>query len=147
MNEEGFKLFLNDRSKNFKDLSILDFAPPNKIAQIIAKSLTQKKQMKITQLRKIFTTIKSLEIKVKSEKPQDAFKEHELFMLIPHLAYAKGRDLIPTEFYEKMKAIIGDGETGKIKCIEDFNRFVDFMTAIVAYHKEASASKGGTNHD
>jgi CRISPR-associated protein Csm2 len=138
--------FLNDKSKTFKDMQIIEFAPPEECAQIIAEQLAKKK-MKITQLRKIFTTIKALELRVKDQKPDDSFMEQEFYMLIPHLAYAKGRDLIPSDFYDRMKKIIGDGKTGKIKTVEDFKRFVDFMTAIIAYHKEISSSKGGNKHD
>ncbi|MBN1625211.1 MAG: type III-A CRISPR-associated protein Csm2 [Deltaproteobacteria bacterium] len=137
--------FLNDKSKTFKDISITQFAPPGKWAERLVKELH--KDIKTTQLRKVFTTIKSLEVKVKGNKPEDNFDEPELFMLVPHLAYAKGRKFIPGRFYDIMKAIIGDGENGKIKTAGDFRRFVDFMTAIIAYHKEFSAEKGGASHD
>ncbi|MBU1055682.1 MAG: type III-A CRISPR-associated protein Csm2 [Proteobacteria bacterium] len=137
--------FLLDNTKNFRDVQIIEFAPPEKWAHRIAKELY--KDMKTTQLRKVFTKIKTLEIKVKGQKPDDKFNEPDLYMLIPHLAYAKGRKLIPPVFYDMMKTIIGDGKNGKIKTVEDFRRFVDFMTAIIAYHKEVSTAKGGNKHD
>ena len=143
MNE--IESFLKARDKTFKDVLITEFAPPGKWADNMAKKLD--KDMKTTQLRKVFTTIKALEIKVKGKKPDDKFNEPELYMLIPHLAYAKGRKFIPGHFYDMMKAIIGDGTTGKIKTVGDFRRFVDFMTAIIAYHKEVSTRKGGSSHD
>lgn len=139
------KQFLSDNTKNFRDVQIIEFAPPGKWAHSIAQKLD--KEMKITQLRKIFTTIKSLEMKVKGKNQNEIFSEQEFYMLIPHLAYAKGRKLIPADFYDLMKAIIGDGKYGKIKTVEDFRRFVDFMTAIIAYHKEMSTAKGGNKHD
>lgn len=138
---EEFKKFLRDPGKNFRDVRIVDFAPPEKSAHNIAKQLDE--SMKVTQLRKIFTTIKKLEIQVKGKNPKDQLNEPELYMLLPHLAYARGRKLITPEFYNIMKGIIGDGKNGKIKTVEDFNRFVDFMTAIIAYHKEVSMKKEG----
>ncbi|MFH1581739.1 MAG: type III-A CRISPR-associated protein Csm2 [Pseudomonadota bacterium] len=144
MNE--IKPFLDDKNKTFKDVSIIEFAPPGKWAEKIAN---QNKKMNTTQLRKVFTTIKSLELKVKGKKMEDKFDEPELYMLIPLLAYAKGRKVIPPDsgFYEMMKAIIGDGITGKIQTVGDFKQFVNFMTAIIAYHKEASTQRGGDRNE
>lgn len=144
MNE--MKSFLEARDKTFKDVLITEFAPPGKWAEIIAN---KNKKMKTTQLRKVFTTIKSLELKVKGRNPAEPFNEPGLYMLIPHLAYAKGRKVIPQDsgFYEMMKAIIGDGTNSKIKTIGDFRQFVDFMTAIIAYHKEISTQKGGDGNE
>lgn len=138
--------FLSDNTKTFKDVLIAEFAPPKKWAEEIA---TKNKKMKTTQLRKVFTTIKALELKVKSRKTDEKFNEPELYMLIPHLAYAKGRKVIPPDsgFYEMMKAIIGDGTNSKIKTVGDFKQFVNFMTAIVAYHKEVSTQKGGDGNE
>lgn len=127
--------FIIDKSKTFKDVSARDFAPPGKWADDVAKNKVGKK-MKTTQLRKVFTSIKQMEQKVKGKNKTDKFEDPALYMLIPHLAYAKARDFIEDDFYKLMKNIIGDGDSGKIKTVEDFQRFVEFMTAIVAYHKE-----------
>ena len=121
---------------HFKDVPIIDFAPKDKWADKIAEKLGDK--MKTTQLRKFFTSIKSMEQKTKGKDKTDHFNDPSIYMLIPHLAYAKARKLIIPDFYNLIKEIIGDGQNGKIKTVEDFNRFVEFMTAIVAYHKQYS---------
>lgn len=127
--------FVRDNSKTFKDVSAKDFAPPGKWAETVAKEQVGR-EMKTTQLRKIFTSIKQMELKAKAKNAGAAFEDPAIFMLIPHLAYAKARGFIKADFFTLIKSIIGDGSSGKIKTVEDFQRFVEFMTAIVAYHKE-----------
>ncbi|PIS38398.1 MAG: type III-A CRISPR-associated protein Csm2, partial [Nitrospirae bacterium CG08_land_8_20_14_0_20_52_24] len=105
--------------------------PPEKWADTIAKD----QDMKTTQLRKVFTSIKQIELRVKGEDDEKDFNDSSLFMLVPHLAYAKARGFIKADFYELIKTIIGNGQNGKIKKVKDFRRFSEFMTAIVAYHK------------
>lgn len=122
--------------KSFKDVLVADFAPANQWSDQIAKSLGDK--MKTTQLRKFFTSIKSMEQKTKDKDKNDTFSDPSLYMLLPYLAYAKARNLIVPQFYNLLKEIIGDGKNGKIRTVEDFHRFVKFMTAIVAYHKQYS---------
>ncbi len=121
-----------EKIESFSELKIEDFAPPGKLADSIA----EKKDMKATQLRKVFTTIKQIDLKLKGEKDDEKeFNDPALYMLLPQLAYAKARRFISDDFYELIKTIIGDGQKGKIKKVKDFRRFVEFMTAIVAYHK------------
>jgi len=122
---------------SFGEIEVTDFAPPKKWADLIAKEYLGK-EMKTTQLRKVFTTIKQIEIKVKGKKDMDPFDDPALYMMLPHLAYAKARGFIKSEFYDLVKTIVGDGESGKIKSVKDFKRFSEFMTAIVAYHKQYS---------
>lgn len=119
---------------SFKEIPVERFAPSGSWAEAIAEKL--KNDMKTTQLRKVFTSIKSMEQKTKGKNGDDPFDDPAIFMLVPHLAYAKGRKLITGDFYDLIKTIIGDGKSGKIKTVNDFRRFVDFMTAIVAYHKQ-----------
>jgi len=121
---------------SFKEVSIISFAPADKWSDQIAKKLGDK--MKTTQLRKFFTSIKLMEQKIKGKDKNDTFNDPSLYMLLPYLAYAKARKLIIPDFYNLVKEIIGDGQNGKIKKVEDFQRFVEFMTAIVAYHKQYS---------
>jgi len=123
------------KKTSFDEVAIIEFAPSGKWAEQIAGNLGNK--MKSTQLRKVFTSIKQMELKAKGKKEVEPFNDPKLFMLLPHLAYAKARGFINDEFYNLMKVIIGDGESGKIKQVKDFRRFVDFMTAIVAYHKKS----------
>ncbi len=122
------------QKKTFKEVMVIEFAPADKWADTIAKSLGDK--MKTTQLRKVFTTIKLIEQRVRREKKESPLNEPSLYMLMPHLAYAKARKLINDDFYTLIKEILGDGQTSKIKTVEDFMRFSEFMTAIVAYHKQ-----------
>lgn len=95
--------------------------------------------MKTSQLRKVFSEIKRIELLIKGERDEAIFENSDLLLLLPQMAYAKARDLIQPDFYEIIKLIIGKGgnET-KIKTVEDFRKFVELMTAIVAYHKQYS---------
>ncbi len=94
--------------------------------------------MKVNQLRKVFSELKNIELVLKRQgkKDSDDFNDPRLSLLIPQLAYAKARKLIREDFYELMKVVIGDKKTTKIKKVGDYRRFVEFMTAIVAYHKQ-----------
>lgn len=140
--------------KSFGDIDVTEFAPPNKWADVIARGHLGKdgkdgkdaKEMKTTQLRKVFTAIKQMDLKVRGKRDDEIFSDHTLFMLVPQLAYAKARGFINKDFYELMKTIIGDGQSGKIKKVKDFKRFSEFMTAIVAYHK-FHHTKGGKAND
>lgn len=125
-------------SKTFSEIDVDLFAPDGKWASEIAKCLGKK--MKINQLRKVFGEIKRIEVTLKrrGKKEDDPFEDPRIFLLIPQLAYAKARDLISKDFYELLKIIIGDSKTTKIKTVGDYKRFVEFMTAIVAYHKQYS---------
>lgn len=122
---------------SFGEIAVTEFAPADKWADVIAKHYLGK-EMKTTQLRKVFTIIKQMDIRVKGKKDTDPFDDPALYMMVPHLAYAKARGFIKSEFYELIKTIIGDGKSGKIKKVKDFKRFSEFMTAIVAYHKQYS---------
>ncbi len=119
---------------SFGEIAVTEFAPPGKWADVIAKDHLGK-EMKTTQLRKVFTAIKQMDLKVRGRQDDDNFSDHALFMLVPQLAYAKARGFINKDFYELIRTIIGDGQKGKIKNVKDFKRFSEFMTAIVAYHK------------
>lgn len=128
--------------ESFGDIAVTDFAPPEKWADVIARDHLGK-EMKTTQLRKVFTAIKQMDIKVRGRQDDDNFGDQGLFMLVPQLAYAKARGFVNKEFYDLMKIIIGDGQKGKIKKVKDFKRFSEFMTAIVAYHKFHHSKKEG----
>ncbi len=133
INEEG----------SFSRIRVTEFAPPGKWAEKIAENLGDK--MKTTQLRKVFTAIKQIDLRVKGKQDEEKFNDPSLFMLVPQLAYAKARGFIKPDFYELLKNIIGDGQSGKIRTVGDFKRFSEFMTAIVAYHKQYSKIGGQTN--
>lgn len=97
--------------------------------------------MKPNQLRKVFHELKRMELETRQKGKKDSsdpFENQRIYLLIPQLAYAKARELIQEDFYTLMKLIIGDSKTTKVKSIADYRRFVEFMTAIVAYHKKYS---------
>lgn len=123
--------------KTFSEVTIKEFAPAGKWADTVAGGM---KKMKTAQLRKLFTSIKQIERKVQGKEDAAPFEGAEIYMLVPHLAYAKARDLITGDFFDLIKTIIGNGdkENGKIDTVGDFRRFVEFMTAVVAYQKQYS---------
>lgn len=126
-------------------LSVSDFAEPDKAAHKLAKEYAQKdKGLKPTQLRQVFHRLKDVERKLKSYKDdQDipAERRADILPMMPHLAYAFGRELIPPHFYELMKACLRPTMLVKVK---DFRLLVEFLTAILAYHKyETEIKKKG----
>lgn len=119
------------QKKSFKEVKVEDFAKADGWADIIAKELGSK--MKTNQLRKVFNAIKLMDQKAKGKQEDESFSDPDLYMLMPQLAYAKARKLIDDDFYTLVKTVINEN---KIKSVGDFRRFTQFMTAIVAYHKQ-----------
>lgn len=109
-----------------------EFAPIGGWAYEIALELkSAKPKLNTSQLRKIFTEIKSI-CDNREKVLQD--KTH-LYLLYPKLAYAKGRELMPEVFYNLIVACLDKLKDEKAD-EEDFKNFGDFMTAIVAYNKQ-----------
>lgn len=102
-----------------------DFAPIYGWADKITWELQGK--IKSSQLRKVFNQIKQVCDKA------DIENKVELYLIYPNLVYAQARDLIPREFYNLLVACLDKLKESKNK--EDFKRFGEFMTAIVAYNK------------
>lgn len=99
----------------------------------MADFIDRREPLKPTQLRKIFNELTSLE-KVE-------FSRARLVKVMPKLAYASGRDLIPNEFYLLMSECIS-----RINDKEDFKKFMEYIRAMMAYHKYESRyrfRKGG----
>lgn len=115
--------------RSLADLKVEDFAPEGKIADIIAQ---RRGDMKFTQIRKFFGEIKRIEKKNRNKRLDESVDKTDIFLLLPELAYGFGRKVISREFYEVMKTCL-TGE--RIKTVADFRRFVDLLTAIVAYYK------------
>jgi len=90
------------------------------------------------QLRKIFIQVKNIEGKILSDKTKFHSYKNEIFLIMPQVAYALGRKVIPQNFYDLMKECI---KPSKIKEAEDFLSFVDYFTSIVAYFKALDALK------
>ncbi|HHW70294.1 MAG TPA: type III-A CRISPR-associated protein Csm2 [Clostridiales bacterium] len=110
-----------------------EYALPDGWAHKTAKRLS-KQAMNSNQLRKIFTQLKSIEEKIDRNKNNELTDAqiNEILLIMPQIAYAKGRDLIPWEFYDLMKECI---TPKKLKDKDDFKSFVNFYTAVVAYSK------------
>lgn len=110
-----------------------DYALPEGWAHKTAKSLS-KQAMNSNQLRKIFTQLKGIEEKIDRNKSSELTdtQMNEILLIMPQIAYAKGRDLIPWEFYNLMRECI---TPKKIKDRDDYKSFVNFYTAVVAYSK------------
>lgn len=121
--------------KMLKDLDIKSMADENGYADKIAHTL---RNMKTAQLRRFFGAIKSIERTIEEENPEKAWDEveAEFYLLKPKIAYAKGRKLIPEEFYQVLKVSLNKINVGSNEDkIENFRIFVRFLESIVAYHK------------
>jgi len=114
-------------------LSIEDFAEPGQLAEQLAKNY--KGKLKATQLRRVFHAIKAIERGMKGRDDEEDLTtddRREILELLPELAYARGRDLIPQDFYKLMSVCLGSEKQKKVK---DFRTLSSFLTAILAYHK------------
>jgi CRISPR-associated protein Csm2 len=112
-------------------LQVQDFAGTGDLADRLAQGYG--KRLKATQLRRLFHTIKDIERGLPREDRELTTGElTEILPLLPELAYARGRDLIPQDFYELMRACMG---TSKLKRVADFRRLTRFLEAILGYHK------------
>lgn len=131
------------RIKNLQRMSQLEvreFAQEDGLADKVVRAMDTDK-LKPTQLRKVFHTLKTTQQVVKKQPPDNQFDSTELLRLMPTLAYAVGRELIPKEFYELMKEVL---KPTRLQTNADFLRAFDFVEAILAYHKYHSAKKKGT---
>ncbi len=121
------------------------FAEPEQVAAQLAEGFVRDRraELKPTQLRKIFSAIKARERVLRGrsdDQALDASARRDMRLLIPELAYARGRELIPQGFYDLMKLCLsGD----KLQTVGDLKRLVEFLTAILAYHKYYDKVKGG----
>lgn len=125
-----------EREGSFSELlRIEDFAEEKKVADQLAWEF--RKSLKPTQLRRIFHAIKEVERSVKEAKKDDekdlpSEERSRILRLLPELAFARGRDLIPHKFYKLMRISLG---AEKLKTVKDLRVFVEFLTAVLAYHK------------
>ncbi len=115
-----------------KDLDIKSIADEGKYAEKLAER--SRSRLKTTQLRRFFGAIKDIAKNLEVNEWNKV--EADFYLLKPKLAYAKGRKLIPDEFYCVVKSLmnkIDKGDENNKK--ENFIRFVQFLEAVVAYHK------------
>jgi len=120
-----------------RDLDLEKVCIPEGYAEKIAKEFGD---LKPTQLRKVFHELKRIERDVKKKGEKGKFEYTRVAKLLPHLAYAKGRQLIPEKFYQMLKMCL---DKQKLEINEDFLRLAEFVTAILAYHKSATERRRG----
>lgn len=114
--------------KQLSELTVKEYADEGGYADIIAKNL---KDLNTTQLRKFFGAVRLIEQKKEWEEIEVGF-----YLLKPQLAAAKGRNLVPKEFYDVLMAAMRKVDVGsKEDKLENFNTFTKFFESIVAYHK------------
>ncbi len=125
---------------NLSELDKKEIAMENGLADNIGKGFKDKKdeQIKSTQLRKFFDEIKDIERKLKEKENIWENVSDDFHLLRPKLAYANARKLIPNDFFDLLSECMNkvDTETSNNEQKkENYKRFVNFLEAIVAYHK------------
>ena len=100
-------------------------------AHIVAKN-SIKQNLNTTQLRKFFAALKKMEQNTTWDEI-----ETEFYLLKPRMAVAVGRKNLPKPFYEVTLAAMGkvDNVESDDEKMKNFDIFVKFFEAIVAYHK------------
>lgn len=95
------------------------------LAQELSEIKRDRDKLSTSQIRNIYGAVKKMQMK-------GGLDTHKLLMLKPKLAYAAKRH---GRGAEKLKDILTDA----IDCVKNdsknFNRFVDFFEAILAYHR------------
>ncbi len=120
-------------------LDLEDFAEPGKLADGLAQEF--RGELKPTQLRKVFAGIKDIARGMKGRTASDTLTKEDrsrILPLVPALAYARGRELIPEKFYNLMSTCLSNA---KLNTVGDFQRLDEFLTAILAYQKFHEKSK------
>jgi CRISPR-associated protein Csm2 len=112
-----------------KDLELALFTEEGGMADCLAEEFGKSRKLKATQLRRVFHTLKNVR---RGMGPGSQFDRSALLPIMPVLAYAAGRELLPPEFYHILRLCLGQQ---RLQNAEDFIRTVDFVEAIMAYHK------------
>ena len=122
-----------------RQLDQLAFAEENGLADsLVQHFMSGRGDLKANQLRKVFGAIKLIQRQLepeirKDEKVKDkAFDRTTIAPLLVNLAYARGRKLIPEEFYSILADCLSQP---KLQTNEDFIRVAQFTEAILAYYK------------
>ncbi len=112
----------------FKCLTKEDLYLPEGKAYKIANGF---KSTKSNQIRKIYSMVKEAEELTRT----DGFEKglEKMFMILPLVAYAVGRELVEKDFFELMKVCINND---KLKSDKDIYTFSKFFESIVAYLKK-----------
>ncbi|MFX0173064.1 MAG: type III-A CRISPR-associated protein Csm2 [Candidatus Hodarchaeota archaeon] len=113
---------------------VKDFAEQGKDADIIAKVCQN--SLKPSQMRRFFDQARRIQRDITYGREWLVISP-QISMLQPLLYYAKSRRVIPDEFLNIMRASLAKIDKGRndAEKIENFQRFMEFFQAIVAYHK------------
>ena len=118
--------------KTLSEIPAKDFLDDEEgYAHIVAKE-SVKSNLNTTQLRKFFAALKKMEQKTTWEEI-----ETEFYLLKPRMAVSVGRKNLPKDFYQVILAAmskVDNVEDDELK-MKNFDIFVKFFEAIVAYHK------------
>ena len=116
-----------NKLNSLKEYNVDDFVRFDGDVDILTRQL-KNDDIKTTQLRKFFAAVKEINLETKTKNWNEL--KVKFFLLMPKLAYAKGRKLISEDFYKLLESTMN-----KVQSKEDFNRFVEFLEAIVAFYK------------
>ena len=116
-----------NKLNSLKEYNVDDFVRFDGDVDILTRQL-KNDDIKTTQLRKLFAAVKEINLETKTKNWNEL--KVKFFLLMPKLAYAKGRKLISEDFYNLLESAMN-----KVQSKEDFNRFVEFLEAIVAFYK------------
>ena len=88
--------------------------------------------LKTSQIRKVYGAVKKIQV-------SEAFRQNDLIMLKPKLAYAAARNKAVTDLKDALTQAIDKviDEVVEEKKKFKFKNFVDFFEATLAYHKAA----------
>lgn len=98
----------------------------------------QRNPLKANQLRKVFQSIKNIErdlspkIRKNSKVKEEDFNRADIATIMVNLAYARGRKLIPSDFYDILTQCLSHNQ---LKRNKDFIRLAEFVEAVLAYYK------------
>jgi len=118
----------------------------SQLAREFVKVKSERDKLKPTQLRRIFHDLKRVEQNFRRRRYDSSQVQLELALTLPELAYALGREVIPSPFYNLMKELL---QPQRIQDEQDLRRLVEILTVLLAYHKyhekvkEPEQSQGG----
>lgn len=118
---------------SFAELSVKELAKEDGYADTLARGW--RNSLKATQLRKFFDAVKGIERRME-EGGNWSDVEADFYLLQPQVAYAQARTVIPRGFHDIVKICMSKVDVGDEKQKrQNYERFVQFLEAIVAYHK------------
>ena len=89
----------------------------------------ERRGLKTSQIRKVYGAVKKIQM-------SKEFRQNDLIMLKPKLAYAAAREKAVTDLRDALTQAIDRVGSDRQK----FKNFVDFFEATLAYHKAAGGS-------